>query len=620
MDPITLRRELSCKAAPRALWALLADVPALQRALGQIALPYRLVDEAGEPGCEFHSDRAGGLRFIELPAQWRSGTSLLLRRHYPSGPLQTLSTRFNLTPIGQNTRLEIVQSLLPRRQAFRILLWLYGQLSLRHVMRTLQRLDDALSRGENPAHIVSAFEAAPREAATTALRAELDENERATLDRLLEHLRSLDDLDVRRIQPVALAEAWDRPAEEVLNVCMAATGSGLLELRFEVLCASCRVPALRLSNLDALTEQVSCPRCAISIAVDIEKTVEVSFDLAPAMKPAGARPIVRDVVAYAKSSPHHTPHVIVKEQLPATGRTTLQVPTEPGEYRLSLRGGAAARLNVSTLGPPSAQLLAERDLQPASVEVGMGGTLEIAHEHAQPRLLELSRADGARAGAAGHAVILHPRFRRLFASGRDAQRLPPGLLLPVSQVSLLQTELVGTLELCKSIGDKAALALVHEHLDLLGGIVEREKGSLIRGDREGITAAFADELAAVRVALLLQQAFAAFRDGHLDGQTTAQKDAPGLGLRIGLFSGPCHLCSLAGALEYFGTTQLVCVRLLREAHAGDVMLPAELAERCTASGQAAQELSRSKIGPRFALSVRGLAAPLPVVRMRIESP
>lgn len=618
MDPITLRRELSCRAAPRALWALLADVPALQRALGQVALPYRLIDEAGEPGIEYHSDRAGGLRFVELFAQWRSGTSLLLRRHYPSGPLQTLSTRFNLTPVGTSSRLEIAQTLLPRRRAFRILLRLYGELSLRHVSRTLQRLDDALSRGENPAHIVSALEAAPLQAATRALQAELDDSERATFERLLEHLRSLDDLDVQRVQPVALAESWDRPADEVLTVCLAATGNGLLELRFDVVCASCRVPALRLSNLDALTEQITCPRCALSIAVDIEKTVEVSFDLAPAMKPAAARPIVRDAVAYAKSSPHHTPHVIVKELLPATGRTTLQVPTETGEYRLSLRGGAAARLNVSALGPPTAQLVAERDLQPVSVEVAMGGTLEIAHEHTQPRMLELSRADEARPGAAGHTVILHPRFRRLFANGRDAQRLPPGMLLPVSHVSLLQSELVGTLELCKSIGEKAALALVREHFELLSGVVEREKGSLVRSDREGITAAFSDELSAVRVALLLQQAFSAFRDGHEGGQAAAQKDAPGLGLRIGLFSGPCHLCSLAGALEYFGTTQLVCQRLLREAHAGDVMLPAELAERFTASGQAAQELPRSNIGPRFALSVRGLSAPLPVVRMRIE--
>lgn len=616
MDPITLRRELSCRATPRALWALLADVPALQRALGQVALPHRPVDVAGEPGFEYHSDRAGGLRFVELPAQWRSGTSLLLRRHYPSGPLDMLSTRFNLTPVAQGSKLEVVQSLLPRRGAFRILLRLYGELSLRHVVRTLGRLDEALSRGENPTHIVSTFEAKSLEAAITALRAELDENERSTLERLLEHLRGRDDLDTQRVQPVALAESWDRPADEVLTVCLAATGNGLLELRFEVVCASCRLPALRLSNLETLTENVTCPRCAIAVPLDIEKSIEVSFDLAPAMKPATARSLVRDAVAYAKSSPHHTPHVIVKELLPATALTTLQVPTEPGEYRLSLRGGASARLNVSTLGPPTAQLVAERKLSPASVEVTMGGTLEIAHEHTQPRMIELSHAEAARPGAAGHTVILHPRFRRLFGSGRDAQRLPPGMILAVSQVALLQSELVGTLELCKSIADKAALALVREHLELLGDIVEREKGSLVRSDREGITAAFSDELAAVRVALLLQQAFVAFRDGAAAVQDVTQKDAPVLGLRIGLFVGPCHLCSLVGALEYFGTTQLVCQRLLRDAHAGDVMLPAELAERFAASRHAA--LLPSKSGPRFALSVRGLAAPLPVVRMRIE--
>jgi class 3 adenylate cyclase len=615
VDSITLRRQLDCRSAPRALWATLADVESLQRALGQVPLPYKPLFGEGEvaAGFEFFSERAGALRFFELPAEWRSGESLTLSRQFPSGPIAMLKTGFTLTPIGQSTRLELTLSLTPRRPLYRPLLRIYGELSLRHLTRTLARLDEALFRGENPTRRATPLDEAATTRLATKIAADLGEDERPIWDKLLGHLRSVDDLDATRLLPFALADGWELPREKLLAVCLTATAHGLLELRWDVMCDKCRLPARRLQHLEQLHQHFTCSRCAVEIAVHVESSLETSFALSAKLKPAAPRGILLEKTAYARSSPRRTPHVITQLSLPATGRTTLQVPTEPGDYQLFVRGGPTGRLNVSTLGPQTAQLLVDSELRPPVVEVAMGGSLEIAHEHTQAQPLRLMRTEWQRDGVPAHTTLLQPRFRRHFGPDSPSpQRLPPDLMLPVSTVTLWQSELIGGIELCQLLGEPAAHQLMQEYLELLCEVIAREQGALLRSERDGLTAAFSDDIHAARVALLAQQAFLAFRQGH-------QKAAPALGLRIGLFAGPCHVCTLAGVLEYFGSTQFVCLRLLREAHAGDIMLAADLGEKLqNAMTTGAQNHPQFKLGPRFALSVRGLDAPLPVARLRLE--
>ena len=98
-----------------------------------------------------------------------------------------------------------------------------------------------------------------------------------------------------------------------------------------------------------------------------------------------------------------------------------------------------------------------------------------------------------------------------------------------------------------------------------------------------------------------------------------------LGLRVGVYGGSAQLVTPQGShvLDYFGKTAGVCSRLLREAHAGDVVLPAELADQLTARLQAARDggvdaVPTLRVGPRFALSIRGVDAPVSVVRVQVD--
>jgi class 3 adenylate cyclase len=100
-----------------------------------------------------------------------------------------------------------------------------------------------------------------------------------------------------------------------------------------------------------------------------------------------------------------------------------------------------------------------------------------------------------------------------------------------------------------------------------------------------------------------QQAMASFRN--------ANPQASALSLRIGLYAGPCHLVTQNGRLDYYGQTLLLCTRMLREAHAGDILLPAELGEKAVST-------PGLRLGPRFVLTVKGIPTPVPVARLTLD--
>src|SRR5436853_609704 len=87
-----------------------------------------------------------------------------------------------------------------------------------------------------------------------------------------------------------------------------------------------------------------------------------------------------------------------------------------------------------------------------------------------------------------------------------AQQIVPaggGVTLPVARVALLFSDLTGSTALYARVGDAVAFRLVQDHFDLLSGIIEAEGGVVVKTIGDAVMAAFPDEGAAVRAALLL---------------------------------------------------------------------------------------------------------------------
>src|SRR5262249_47648807 len=157
--------------------------------------------------------------------------------------------------------------------------------------------------------------------------------------RLVRYVEEADDIDVGRMRPFALADAWGLDRREVLGACLAAVRAGLLELQWELICPSCRGAATVIPSLASLAEHGACHFCDIQFTVDLEEAVEATFSPPPAVRDV-------DVGTYCIGGPALTPHVITQGILPSGGLAELRSPPEAGRYRLFLRGGAASPLEV----------------------------------------------------------------------------------------------------------------------------------------------------------------------------------------------------------------------------------------------------------------------------------
>lgn len=605
MAAIVLRRELQCAAPPRALFALLGDTARLYRALGQPALAPAPVASEDGARLELRPLARRGPAFTELPPEWTVPTQLCLRRAMKEGPIEGTQLRFALTPLLSGTKLAIELSMTPRVPALSPVLHIYAQIVLWHLSRTLAQADADLLRGANRLLKPPLLSEPALQRAQAEVTAHLDAAERDHAARLISYLRGLDALEVEALAPATVATALELAPEAVLRLLLVASGHGLLSLSWDVTCPSCRLPTARLGQLRELPVTTRCALCDIGFAVDLATNVEVTFRPAAALRPVPAG-------AYSGPGPSQLPHVLTQLVLQPQSRITLPAPTEPGDYAVVVRGGLRGRLRVSTLGPQKAELTvgagaANEDggrpaISPASVEVAVGGTLEISHNLAPARHLTIERTERKTDAVLAHEVTAHPLFREHLGD----QLLAPGVTMAVPPLTLWLGELAGTTEICAQLGDGPTYALVESHRHKLRACIEHEGGALIRADRDGTCAVFRDPLAAARAGAAAQHAVAELRGERAELQP--------LSLRIGLYSGPCALLTQNGRLDYYGVPLLVAARLLREAHAGDVVLPGDLGER------AAAELGASvRLGPRFSLAVKGLPQPISIARLtRIE--
>lgn len=619
----SIERTLLCSAAPGILWSVLADTARLSRGLGQVPHRYTAIptERQGETAAHFElSTKLAtlALRCTDQPAEWQIRERLRLVRDFLNGPIARLETEFLLEPQQQGTTLRVRQTVTQRGDSLAFLSQLYALLSVRRLIKRLSQLDADLSRGSGLLRQVRALEPRLLFARLENARLLLPAEDAPLLDRLVEHVQGLDDLEDDAISPARLASAWDVSLGALLGCCLAAAAQDILQLQWDVVCGTCRLPALRVRRLADLSLSVVCPRCAIPVPVNLEHTTEVTFSTHASLRPQLCRIETDHVTAYAVGGPAETPHVVCQVVLEAAEKTSLRVPSEPGLYEIFVRGGLRGTLNISTLGPSHAAVRIGETIEPATLELGMGGTLEIAHEHATPRHLCLQRPEWERQAVFAHGVTLHPLFRPLFCEGLRASRqlLASGQHHPIAEVALLRTEVLGDLELIRQVGEETALRLLDEQFDLVRSFIDQlqsppdlpvqlQAGAVVRVDREGVTGAFATSESAGLAALAIQHAFARFRLAH--------PGAAVLGLRIGLAVGPCHLTSSRAMLDYFGPTYSLCTRLLREAHAGDIVLSADLGTQLTAH---AESLGLA-VGPRFALNVRGIDAPVPVVRITV---
>jgi class 3 adenylate cyclase len=529
------RWEWSLRSSAEALWPLVSDTNRFNLDTGVPRVEAIGTGRAGRRHLRLVTP-GRGLEYEEEPFEWVRPERFGVRRRFRSGPIATFEARLALAPRDGGTQLVYEVDATPRTMLGRALVPIaIGRVARRRIDETFRRYDEELLAG-SVAPVTA--RAAPRltpggRERLEGIRAQLVEagSEQSLVAQLAAAVTEEDDLSLARMRPYELADSWGLPRRDVLELCLRATRSGLLESRWELLCPLCRGSAGSSRSLAELERHGHCESCDVDVEVDLERSLELVFRPSPSIRE------VEDA-AYCVGGPAVTPHVVAQQLLAPGESRTLRLALEPGSYR------------VRSLGVDGSE--------PLFVEPGRGpAVVGLENPGVDERLVVVERTAWSDQAATAADVTALQAFRDLFAS----EALRPGEELAVGSLTIAFTDLRGSTRLYRELGDAPAYGSVVGHFDVLRAAIADEGGALVKTIGDAVMAVFRRPVSSLRAILVAQARLAAPEHGTRP-----------LPLKAGIHAGPCIAVTMNARLDYFGSTVNAAARIVGLSSGDDVVI------------------------------------------------
>jgi adenylate cyclase len=581
------------------MWDAVSDTERLNRAVGLD--PIKLVKTADESAGRFLAKtRLGGFpaEYVERPFEWILHERFRVFRKMMSGPLRSIETTFSFAPRPRGEpgcELTVDLRIDPRITLLTPIFRLNAEQTLHKMNVGIRAIDLALLEHAPP------FRADARvyrrsvslDARVDGLRGQVAKPIRSRLTQLLD---TADDATLARLRPYELADEWGEERRDVLQACLHAVSAGLLELRWEVICPSCRTASDDKGALAELSEHGDCHLCDVRFALDVDDAVEATFRLSPSVRAIETAP-------FCVGGPGRVPHVVAQVILPPSDRAVLVAPEKTGTYRVFVRGGARSSIEVVASGPDTVQIDSRPSLADAQQKLTVAPKGSIVVQNVEPfeTHAKLEHLAWPNRAATGRDVTALPEFRRAFSS--DVLR--PGVSLRVSRVGLLFSDLTDSTKLYATVGDAAAFRLVQDHFEVVVALIEKHHGAVVKTIGDAVMAVFVDELAGVRASVAILEAFETFREGHEHRRRTH--------IKLGFYAGACYAVTANGILDYFGQTVNVAARLQGAARSGELILARDLLDRAEAEGA----LGPACVSERFEATLKGVEGTVAVGRVAL---
>jgi class 3 adenylate cyclase len=551
---------------PAEIWPLLADTARVNEAA---KVPKHAITEIPQPDGSvqyFGRVKMGpfDLRWREKPVNWINEQWFEHCRYFSSGPLKSLCAEFALEPDGEGSRGHYRMTAEAANLIGRVILATGFFPASEKTFGRIAREADAFAKGESPTLFSYAAPEPTPEARARVARIvreiESSANGHGLARKLADHVLTAQEADLWSIRPLKLARDWDRPALEVIELCLQAVRAGLLELRWNLLCPRCRVAKAFSGGLDRLPDGAHCASCNIDYGRDFAKNVEASFRPAEAIR-------ALESGEYCLWGPLSTPHIKLQIALDPGETREIKAQLSLGPYRLrTLEVGPECDVDVGIEGFPAVIL------EDAAVKAGPPaprGTIRL--ENRSRRSLTAiveSRAWVADALTADRVTALQA-FRDLFSE--DVLR--PGDEVSIGRVTLLFSDLLGSTALYQKIGDATAYHLVRDHFAFLAQTIRDHQGAIVKTIGDAVMAAFARPEDGLQAAIEIQRQVAAFNQAHPVGE-----GGDAIAIKLGLHQGPCIVVTLNDRLDYFGSTVNLAARLQGQSKGHDIVLSREMAE------------------------------------------
>jgi class 3 adenylate cyclase len=426
-------------------------------------------------------------------------------------------------------------------------------------IKTFQKYDEIIQSGGSYYDIDGRARFAPggRERLRAVKQAIVQQDsDKPIFERLTHLLENADDLALQRLRPYQLAYFWKLPRRAVLETFLHATRAGILDMRWELLCPSCRGVGASHTSLNEVHNHAHCDSCNIDYNVNFDRQVEVIFRPNPSVR------VIPDRLQFCLSGPQTGPHIVVNQMVPAGETVDVSAPLSNGYYSMTASGVPGERL-ILVDGDGSEEEIVTADnagWPEGELQIATHPKLHLVNQTALAQQFSLKRATWRDDAATAADVTTLQLFRDLFS--REA--LSAGDEIQINSVTLMFTDLRDSTRLYRQIGDAPAFGRVRQHFDLLEQAIAAEGGSIVKTIGDAVMAVFRQPAAAVRAIKVAHTAII-----RLEGK-------PPLEMKVGIHTGPCIAVTLNERLDYFGSTVNIAARLSGLSQGGDVVFSDEI--------------------------------------------
>ena len=405
-------------------------------------------------------------------------------------------------------------------------------------------------------------------------------------------IRSEDDYSLFRINPLKCGSEKNISEQEAIDLFLYGTKCGLFKMNWQLLCPGCGDVVESFSTLRNLDSHYHCDLCQKDFEAALDDYIEISFTISPS---------IREIVFHNPNSlsieDYFYKYVFSEGAMFPDGKKfvdfvkksakilTYLEPKETKKFELDIPRGflvGCDRLNHGELffdvnGEYKPEIqhfslkLVDGKYEPDKGELFPGkfvfnfenytnkrGALLLIHFnqlppeplHYQPFL-------------SGKKLLTTQTFRDLFR----AEIVQGDEGIGIKDITILFTDLKGSTALYDRIGDLKAFALVRQHFDSLGRVVNSHYGAILKTVGDAIMATFLNPLDAVKAALSMLEEIERFNQEHSERE---------LMLKIGIHKGAAIAVTLNDRLDYFGQTVNISSRVQKLSDSDEIHITPEV--------------------------------------------
>lgn len=602
------RWEWKFQSSPEALWPLASDTNRFNMDTG---LPPIAVLPPKTGGYFQHLSfnlLGTAVEWEEEPFEWVQPYRFGVVRRYSSGPIAEMRVLTNLEPLPEGgTRMIYQVWVYPANPMGSLIIPLQiGVVSARNFGKIFQLYDQLAMRGLLPLSQSRRVALAPggRERLEGLKQQLLEQGaQQNLLDHLVELVQTSDDLTLTRMRPYALADYWKTPRRTTLELFLSATRLGMLDMRWQVLCPTCRVSKQTAASLSGIQSHIHCETCNADYTINFEHSVELTF------RPNAAIRVVPEQYDFCVGGPQSRPHVIIQQRLAPEERRKLSPTLELGRYQLrtmELPGGQFMKVAPSAAGEEGGLTQVELRASPegwsaSELLLAPAPELELVNATPEAQLFILERNAWSDQAATAADVTTLQAFRDLFSS----EALRPGEEISVGSLTLVFTDLRDSTRLYQQIGDAPAFGQVMSHFDVLRAAIASEGGAIVKTMGDAVMAVFRQPAAGLRAIFNAQRSLAALHSDVLPLQ-----------LKVGIHQGPCIAVTLNERLDYFGSTVNIASRLAHLAAGGDIILSSQVYGDPEVAAWLGEQSAQMRV-EMFAAKLKGFDTPFELQRISV---